>query len=495
MAKTPPAPADRLHPLNKASLNSKGEYILYWMVAARRTESNFSLQHAIHLAEQSDCGLVVLEAIGLGHRWASVRFHQFVIDGMKETQAKLADTPICYLPYVEAEADAGKGLLEALAKKAVSIITDLFPCYFIPKMQAAVAKRLDVTFTAVDTLGLLPLNASPRVFTTAASFRRHMQKVVGPHMTRFPRENVTKDLSIPNVTPSKNILKQYRFLDPDEPIDISKLPVVDKEVGPAKLIGGAKSAASRLRAFMADGYLRYGQDRNHPDKDGASGLSPYLHFGHISTHTIMRKIIKAEGWSPDKAASKANGSRHGFWGMSEWAESFIDELITWREIGHVFAHHRPDHDQYDSLPEWALTTMEMHSSDERPYLYTLEQFENAQTHDDIWNAAQTQLVRDGVMHNYLRMLWAKKIYHWSATPREALEVMIELNNKYALDGRDPNSYSGIFWCLGRFDRAWGPEREIFGKLRYMTSDSTRKKLKLKNYLAKYSNAPAQQTLV
>ncbi|MEM9696733.1 MAG: deoxyribodipyrimidine photolyase, partial [Myxococcota bacterium] len=146
-----------------------------------------------------------------------------------------------------------------------------------------------------------------------------------------------------------------------------------------------------------------------------------------------------------------------------------------------------NYESYESLPDWAKTTIAEHVEDERPHVYSLEQFERADTHDEIWNAAQRELTTTGRMHNYLRMLWGKKIYEWSANPRDAIEVMVELNNKYALDGRDPNSYGGIFWVLGRYDRAWGPERPIFGKLRYMTSDSTRRKLRLKGYLDRYGD--------
>jgi deoxyribodipyrimidine photo-lyase len=164
----------------------------------------------------------------------------------------------------------------------------------------------------------------------------------------------------------------------------------------------------------------------------------------------------------------------------------LDELVTWRELGFNMCWQRPDYDQYESLPAWAQQTLEEHSSDLRPVVYTLDQLQSATTHDALWNAAQTQLVTEGRMHNYLRMLWGKKILEWSATPRDALASMIELNNRFAVDGRNPNSYSGIFWVLGRYDRAWGPERPIFGKIRYMTSENTARKLKLSNYLRSYS---------
>jgi deoxyribodipyrimidine photo-lyase len=171
--------------------------------------------------------------------------------------------------------------------------------------------------------------------------------------------------------------------------------------------------------------------------------------------------------------------------MSESAEEFLDQLITWRELGFNFCFHREDYDQYESLPEWARKTLKKHSRDRRPFLYTMKEFDAAQTHDPLWNAAQRQLLVEGRIHNYLRMLWGKKILEWSRTPQEALAIMIELNNKYAHDGRDPNAYSGIFWVLGRYDRPWGPEREVFGTVRYMSSENTARKLRVKEYLKKY----------
>jgi deoxyribodipyrimidine photo-lyase len=177
---------------------------------------------------------------------------------------------------------------------------------------------------------------------------------------------------------------------------------------------------------------------------------------------------------------------NGFWNLGVNAEAFMDQLMTWREIGFNMCARQDNYDRYDSLPDWAKKTLKDHAKDKRPYVYTLEEFESARTHDSLWNAAQRQLVAEGRIHNYLRMLWGKKILHWTQSPQEALEVMIHLNNKYALDGRDPNSYSGIFWVLGRYDRAWGPEREIFGKIRYMTSESTRSKFSVKGYLQRYA---------
>jgi deoxyribodipyrimidine photo-lyase len=199
----------------------------------------------------------------------------------------------------------------------------------------------------------------------------------------------------------------------------------------------------------------------------------------------VHRVLNQANWRPENIAPKPSGSREGWWGSEPWAEALLDQIITWRELGYVFCFERiDDFDTYESLPEWAKKTLNEHAEDKRTTIYSLDELEKSKTHDPIWNAAQNQLRREGRIHNYLRMLWGKKILEWSKTPQEALEKMIELNNRWAIDGRNPNSYSGIFWTLGRFDRAWG-ERPIFGKIRFMSSQSTSRKIKLKNYLKQY----------
>jgi deoxyribodipyrimidine photo-lyase len=205
----------------------------------------------------------------------------------------------------------------------------------------------------------------------------------------------------------------------------------------------------------------------------------------VGAHQAIAAVWEAEAWHPGRLAPKPTGSKAGWWGASEAAEAFLDELVTWREVGFNVARTLPHHDRYESLPAWAKATLAKHASDPRPHCYDRATLEAAETHDPIWNAAQRQLLREGKIHNYMRMLWGKKVLEWSASPEEALETLLELNDRWALDGRDPNSVSGVTWCLGRFDRAWGPERSIFGTIRYMSSDNTARKLDIKPYLARY----------
>jgi deoxyribodipyrimidine photo-lyase len=261
---------------------------------------------------------------------------------------------------------------------------------------------------------------------------------------------------------------------------------LDHSIAPSAIRGGHTNARKRLKEFLSRGFPRYSEKRNQPELDIASGLSPYLHFGHISPHEIFTEVADREQWTPDKLAVRANGGREGWWNMSANAESFLDEFVTWREMGYNLSSHSDSYDRFESLPAWALRTLKDHARDEREHLYSLEEFAAGKTYDPLWNAAQMQLVREGRLHNYLRMLWGKKILEWSKSPKEALANLIELNNKYALDGRDPNSYSGIFWCLGRYDRPWAPERPTYGQIRYMSSANTARKLSVKNYIRKYA---------
>jgi deoxyribodipyrimidine photo-lyase len=263
--------------------------------------------------------------------------------------------------------------------------------------------------------------------------------------------------------------------------------LIRKYAGDAQLVthGGAVAGQKRLTNFVRRKLHRYAEDRNTLDCDASSGLSPYLHFGHVSAHQIFAEVAKYENWAPEHLALRATGRRTGWWGMSESIEEFLDQVVTWRELGFNFCHHRADYDQYGSLPDWAKTTLKKHARDRRAHVYSQQEFENAATHDPLWNAAQTQLVTEGRIHNYLRRLWGKKILEWTRKPQTALEIMIGLNNKYALDGRDPNSYSGIFWCLGRYDRPWGPERPIFGTVRYMSSENAARKMSVTDYVCRY----------
>jgi len=482
-------PASRIRTCNNAPIRIDGEFVLYWMIAFRRLSSNFSLQRAVELAVELRKPLVIFEPLRVGYQWASDRIHRFVIDGMAENASRVAalkNAGVVYYPYVEPRADTGKGLLAALASRACVVVTDDFPSFFLPRMVEAAASRLPVRLEAVDSNGFLPLRATDRVFTTAFSFRAFLQKQLPPHLIEFPQPDPLKGLKLPslNAMPS-DITKRWPIAAPNllsgDAAMLASLPI-DHSVGVAETRGGTTAACEKLSRFLERSLPHYAAGANDPDADNRSGLSPYLHFGHISPHELFHELMTREEWSPASLGKKTGGKREGWWGVSPGAEAWLDEFVTWRELGYNMSSHRDDYDQFESLPDWAQATLAKHESDPREHVYSLDEFATAATHDELWNAAQTQLVREGRIHNYLRMLWGKKILEWSETPREALTTMIEINNRYALDGRNPNSYSGILWTLGRYDRPWGPERPIFGTVRFMSSDSTRKKLRVNQYL-------------
>jgi deoxyribodipyrimidine photo-lyase len=489
-----PVPEIRIRSCNSAPVRQDGQFVLYWMIAFRRVTWNFALDRAVEWAEKLRKPIVVLEALRCDYRWASDRMHNFLLDGLAENACRFEGTGILHYPFVEFEPKAGKGLLRAMAAHACVLVTDDFPCFFLPNMVAAAAEQVVVRMEAVDSNGLLPLRASDQAFSTAYAFRRFLQKNLPVHLMQIPNSNAMANATIPA---AKEIPREIaarwpktsaKLLNSDRGF-LAKIPI-NHDVSPVAACGGSTAAQKRLREFFRNKLNAYQEDRNEPRRDSTSGLSPYLHFGHISAHQIFSEVTAHEGWSADHLALHATGSRDGWWGASKAAEAFLDQLITWRELGFNFCRQRKDYDKFSSLPEWALKTLGQHARDERSHIYTLVEFERAATHDPLWNAAQTQLVREGRIHNYLRMLWGKKILEWTPSPVEALEVMMELNNKYALDGRDPNSYSGICWCLGRYDHPWGPERPVFGTVRYMSSTNTVKKLDVEEYLRKY--APNQR---
>ncbi len=484
-------PELRIQKCNHAAINTDGEFVLYWMTANRRPGWNFILDRAIEHSKQLNKPLLVFEALRCGYKWASDRIHHFVISGMADNVKAFEKKKAVYFPYVEPKPGDGAGLLEELARRSCLVVTDDFPCFFLPRMVAAVAKRLPVLLEKVDSNGIFPMRGTDRVFSRAHDFRRFLQKNLRPHLQEFPIAEPVKGLRIPKLDGiASDIQKKWPSADVTEiamhPETLTDFRI-DHSVVVTETRGGIKAAAKKLKSFGNDKLHRYEEDRNQPEEDVASGFSPYLHFGHISIHEIFSRLMSDEEWSPNDLAEKATGSKAGWWGCSPMAEAFLDELITWREVGYNRCWQRDDYDQYESLPDWAQQTLEIHANDPRPNIYSLEEFESAATHDDLWNAAQTQLVHEGRIHNYLRMLWGKKILHWSESPQAALDIMIELNNKYALDGRNPNSYSGIFWVLGRYDRAWGPEREIFGKIRYMTCENTARKVRVKDYIKQFTS--------
>lgn len=462
------------------------EAVVYWMIGARRAAHSFALDRAVELARGLDKPLIVVEPLRAGYRWANDRLHTFVIQGMRDNAAAFLEAGVGYHPYIEPEPGAGKGLIQALGRRAAVVVTDEALGFFQPRMIASAARQLREVGTrleVVDGNGLVPVRATDKAYPTAYAFRRALQKLLPLHVTQRPGALPFDGPRLQQWTLPDAIAARWPAADLAR-LDVAGLPI-DHGVAPVRsLTGGARAGQARLRAFVQRRLSRY-DERSNPDADSHSGLSPWLHFGHVSAHEVFAAVIDHERWTPDKAGGVTNGSREGFWGMSPQAEGFLDELVTWRELalnGAMFLEH---HDSYAGNPAWAHKTLAEHAQDARPVRYSLEELEAARTHDEVWNAAQRQLLEEGVIHNYLRMLWGKKVLEWSASPQEAFDILVHLNNKYALDGRDASSSAGIAWCFGRYDRPWAPIRPIFGSIRYMASGNTLKKLKMKGYMAQW----------
>ena len=455
----------RIRPANPAPVRAGGAYVLYWMTAARRTRHNPALEHAVALSARLRLPLLVFEGLRCGYEHASARFSTFVAQGMADNATAFKERGVTYVPWMEREAGEGREIFATLAGEAAVIVADDAPLFFLPHRVAAAATRVGVRMEAVDGWGLLPVRSAGRAFGRAVDLRRHLQRALAPHLDLLPEADpllgYTQGPAASPVAP--------RVLADSGPSD----------VGAVALRGGQQSARAALAGFLPR-LSRYADERSHPDADAASGLSPYLHWGHLSAFEVLAAV------APGARPTYAQGSREGGWGGHP-AESFLDELVTWRELCANTAHFLPDYTEYSSLPAWARATLDKHRHDPRQ-LYSLAELDEARTDDPVWNAAQRQLRAEGTIQNYLRMLWGKRVLAWSATPEEAWERLVWLNNRWSIDGRDPNSWGGISWVFGRYDRPWAPERPIQGSVRYMTSASTVRKLRMRAWLARWSKA-------
>lgn len=501
MSATPAVvPAERLTARNDAPARPERDYVLYWQVMARRTRYNFALEHAAACARAWGRPLVVLEALRVGYPWASDRLHRFALDGMHDNVAAYARAGLAHHAYVEPAPGAGRGLLEALAERACLVVTDEFPEFFLPHMLAAAGRKLGaagVRLEAVDGNGLLPLRLGEKAWSAAPHFRRHVQRTVLPHLLRLPAESPLDGArGLPALAgEAARHVDGVRARWPAASVDLldqgeagrralGALPV-DHGVPPVSFAGGPAKAAVVLDDFLARKFDTYAARRNEAEDPSNSGLSPYLHWGFVSPHEVFARVAEREGWTPARLAPRPTGKREGWWGMSPSAEAFLDEFVTWRELSYNTAFYLPAHDSYGSLPDWARATMAAHRGDPRAALYTRDQLEAGATYDALWNATQGQLRADGRIHNYLRILWGKKFVEWTASGEEAFAHMLHVNNRWALDGRNPNSTSGITWVLGRYDHAW-QERPVTGKLRPMSSEATARKVRVTEYVRRYA---------
>jgi deoxyribodipyrimidine photo-lyase len=482
----------RVRRVNERPESARGDYVLYWMQIARRLDHNHALDHAMAQARRLGRPLVVYEGLQLDYPWASVRLHRFILEGMQANSDAAEALGLTYWPWVERRPGEGRGLLAGLAARAALVVTDDFPCFIVPAQTDALAARAPVAVIAVDTSTVVPLSRLGATVSAAAHLRPRIHRAFAEAWEhRAAGRPRVPAVAARAVAPS---FEPAALRDLDALIDT--LPV-DRSVPPvAATPGGGPAARRRLADFIAHRLRGTAERRPHPappDRGHQSGLSPYLHFGHIAIEEVVERVLASTGdWTPAALNPGAVGRREDFFCRDPDVNSFLDEALTWRDLGlHWHRARRADTARLETaLPAWARATLGAHAVDRRAHTYSREEWEAAATHDPLWNAAQRELSATGTIHNYLRMLWGKKVLEWSRTPDEAYATLVHLNNKYALDGRDPNSYTGILWCFGLFDRPWAPERRVLGTVRYMSSENTARKFKLGPYLDYVASLPA-----
>jgi deoxyribodipyrimidine photo-lyase len=436
-------------------------YVLYWMQIHRRAHQNQALNFAITQANKLNLPLVVYEGLRPDYDQANDRIHQFIIEGAIENKKDFAKRGVRYCFYLMPNEPKGnRRAVAQLAQEAALLVTDDFPAFVVPSHNRAIVKQVDCPVYAIDANGVVPLRELKHEEYAARTIRPKIHRLLPAYL--WPIGEIKPKIKSLDL---KLNLREETSLEHADIATLLRSTNIDHSVRPSQLYhGGRREALRRLKIFVSERLQNYNTGRNMTGEHWTSELSPYLHFGHISAMEIALAVLHAE--APDESI-----------------DAFLEELIVRRELSYNFCHFNPKHATIEALPAWARQTMVAHEKDARPYIYSAEQLEAAATHDEVWNLAQRELLATGKIHNYVRMLWGKKIIEWSKTPQEALATMIRLHHRYALDGRNPNTYTGILWCFGKHDRAWGPQRQVFGLVRYMTSENTRRKINLPAYKA------------
>jgi deoxyribodipyrimidine photo-lyase len=457
---------ERCRQLNELSPSKDARYVLYWMQLYKRTSHNHALNKAIEIANALEVPLVVYEGLKYYYPWASDRLHTFILEGVVGKKKVFAKMGIRYMFYLQPDEKAPNNVVAGLCQEAAALITDDFPSFIIPEHNRHITERIRIPVYAVDSNGMIPMRQFTKEEFAARTIRPKVHRLLPNYTTtlstpvlkvKHPRLSV--DAPETNVT-NKNIAKLVAGCD------------IDHSVPPSdEYKGGEEAAMKRLRYFVKHILPGYHELRNKPQVDGCSRLSAYLHFGFISAQQIYKMVINAD--APKEAK-----------------DAYLEELVVRRELAYNFVLFNGLYDSLEAAPAWAVKTMAKHRHDKRVATFTPEEIERGTTTDMLWNATQHELIKTGGLHNYMRMLWGKKIIEWMPDYTSAFDLMVNINNKYALDGRNPNSYTGIHWCFGKHDRAWGPERPVFGTLRYLSSASWWKKIDAKAYIRKYSGIDA-----
>ncbi len=427
--------------------------VIYWMSRDQRVHDNWALLFAQQLALEKKKPLVVIFNLVPDFLEAAIRQYGFMLKGLKEIEEELANYHIpFFLLTGKPEIEISKFLIES---NASILISDFDPLKIKRIWKREIAKKISIPFYEVDAHNIVPcLFVSDKLEFAAHTIRPKINKALIEFLDEFPplqkmkqNEFASDKIDWSNVHKSLNINRDVKEVD--------------------WIIPGQSAGLKVLEVFLQNKFDQYNELRNDPTKDGQSNFSPYLHFGHLSAHRIALETQRLNG---NKDSEK----------------SFLEELIVRRELSDNFCYFNPKYDSFEGFHNWAKTTLNEHRKDEREFVYTLKEFEQAKTHEDLWNAAQLEMITTGKMHGYMRMYWAKKILEWSKSPEEALKIAIDLNDKYELDGRDPNGYTGIAWSIGGVhDRPWF-ERAVFGKIRYMNRSGAKNKFDIEAYIKKFN---------
>ena len=437
------------------SPDPNGKCVVYWMQRAERGRDNHAVDLAVKVANALGLPLVVYFAGIANFPNANLRHYAFLNRGLVDVEKDLQERNISFV-LRNAPRESHERLLKDV--EAAFLVGDENPMREPERWRRELAAKIKIPFWTVDADVVVPSKLIEKAQYGAYTIRPRLYRMLPEYLVAFE-----------NPKAQKSWARSKSFHSDSVQDDMTRgWKELDRSVGPVEAwVGGHHAAMKRLQHFVTKLFKNYERDRNRPEVDGTSSMSPYLHFGHIGPVTIALAVDAAVKKDPS-----LQGARDGY----------INELIAWRELAVNFVKYTPNYDTADCAEDWAKKTIAEHAMDERERLYSLKQLEAGETYDELWNAAQIQMVEHGWMHNYLRMYWAKKILEWTPNVATAVRFAVHLNDKYFLDGRDPNGYAGIAWSMvGKFDRAWG-ERPIFGKIRYMSGASTGRKFDSKLYI-------------
>lgn len=437
---------DRVRTLNDAPVRARRAYVLYWSQMNRRVPHNHALSHAIARANELGLPLLVYEGLTCTYPYASDRIHTFMLENVPGFERAARQLGAGYCFYLRRRRSDPDDVLYRLAHDAALVVTDDYPTFIAAKHNQSVPAKIDVACEAVDSSCIVPSGLLPKREWAAYSIRPKIRKLLPQYLRPVEMPLLERQWTRPQL-PWHTEVEDIPALVASCEIDHAVKPV-------ARFRGGYRQARRLLDHFVSRNLERYASARNDPSAHATSNLSPYLHFGHISALEVALETRRSA--------------------------EFQEELIVRRELSFNFCRYAR-FDSLDSLPAWVQAQLRRHAGDPRPVTFTREQLELAQTYDPLWNATQKELLLRGKIHGYYRMYWGKKIMEWSPSYEEAFDAMVYFHDRYALDGRDPNTYTNVLWCFGLHDRPW-VERPIFGQIRYMSYEGMRRKTNVDAYI-------------